>query len=233
MVAGCGPTCVKYLFFTFNFLVFLCGGAILGLSLWVRFDSNFETTINKALADQGQAPLPVEMSNLYIVLYVIMGVGGLLILCGGLGCLGACCESPCLLGTFFTIILVLFLAEVAGAIYIFVRKDAIRADLSGWYKTNVVNHYSTNDNIRRMLDETQTKYQCCGASGCTDYAQPPESCLCLNSPNRPGCFDKIYDAFKTNITIVAIVAACLVAIEILAMIFACVLCSSIRQYAEY
>jgi len=233
MVAGCGPTCVKYLFFTFNFLVFLCGGAVLGVSLWARFDTNFETAVNKALDNQGQ--LPVEMSRLYIVLYVIMGVGAALILCGGLGCLGACCESPCLLGTFFAIILILFLAEVAGAIYIFVRKDAIKTDISGWYKKSFVDQYSTNADIRKMLDETQLNMKCCGANGCADYPTPPGpplSCQCDLTATRPGCVDKLYEGYKTNLTIVAIVAACLVAVEILAMIFACVLCSSIRHY-EY
>jgi len=217
---------VKYLFFTFNFLVFLAGGAVLGVALWARFDNNFQQTVNKALEKQGNVPM--EMRNLHIVLYVIMAIGGLLILCGGLGCMGACCESPCLLGTFFAIILLLFLAEIAGAIYIFVRKDAIRNDLSNWYKNALVDKYSADPDIKKMLDETQTKWQCCGSTGCGDYQIPPASCQC--STARPGCFDKIYEGFKTNITIVAIVAACLVAIELLAMIFACVLCSTIRQY---
>jgi len=219
---------VKYLFFTFNFLVFLCGGAILGVSLWARFDTNFETTINKQLTDQGQ--MPIEMKNLHIVLYVIMGIGGALILCGGLGCFGACCESPCLLGMFFAIILILFLAEVAAAIYIFVRKDNIRNDLTDWYKKTIVDQYSQKPDIQQMLDETQNKWQCCGARGCEDYPIPPRSCQCAPGVTRPGCFDKIYEGFKKHITIVAIVAACLVAVEILAMIFACVLCSTIRQY---
>jgi len=229
MVAGCGANCVKYLFFTFNFFVFLAGGAILGVSLWARFDNNFQTTVNRALTNGGQ--VPAEFQNLHIVLYCIMAIGGLLILCGGLGCLGACCENTCLLGTFFAIILILFLAEIAGAIYIFVRKDAIKNDLTSWYKTNLVDKYSQNSEIKNLLDETQTKWQCCGATGCSDYAvPPPETCQCTQFPTRPGCFDKIFEGFKTNITIVAIVAACLIAIELLAMIFSCILCTSIRQY---
>jgi len=131
---------------------------------------------------------------------------------------------------FFAIILLLFLAEIAGAIYIFVRKEAIKNDLSDWYKTTLVEKYSTDMDIKKMLDETQYKWQCCGANGCSDYKTPPESCPCKATGTAPGCFEKVYDGFKTNITIVAIVAACLVAIELLAMIFACVLCSTIRQY---
>jgi hypothetical protein len=225
MVAGCGANCVKYLFFTFNFLVFLSGGAVLGVSLWARFDKNFQSTFNSAFGTR----MPPEMQNMYIVLYVMMGVGAALILCGGLGCLGACCESPCLLGTFFAIILILFLAEIAGAIYIFVQKDKIKTDLSKWYKDEMVSKYSSDKDIAGFLDTTQTEWKCCGATGCSDYMLPPSSCGCTsNLASVPGCIDKLYDKLKSNMTIVAIVLACLVAVELLAMIFSCILCTSMR-----
>jgi len=207
---------------------------VLGVSLWARFDSNFQKNITNAFGSGAQ--LPVEMNNIHIVLYVMMGVGGALILCGGLGCLGACCESPCLLGTFFAIILILFLAEIAGAIYFFVQKDRIRDNLNTWYKEKVVAKYdpnNNNDDVTKMLDTLQRESKCCGATGCSDYeklAKPPASCGCLNKDDQSvqGCMNKFYDQLKGNITIVAIVLAVLVAVELLAMIFACILCSSLR-----
>jgi len=227
MVAGCGSSCVKYIFFTFNFLVFVCGGAVLGVALWARFDDNFQYAINLALKDGAKYPL--EIQNVHIVLYIIAAIGGLLLLCGFLGCCGACCESTALLGLFFTLVLLLFLAEVAGAIYIFVRKDTIKTELKEWYKASLINHYNTNEDIRKLLDETQERLQCCGASGCGDYPLPlPASCHC-DAGFRPGCFDKVFDQLKTHLTVVAVVAASLVVIELLAMIFACILCSAIRR----
>jgi len=231
MVVGCGASCLKFLFCTFNFLVFLCGGAILGLALWARFDDNFQYAVNLALKDGAKYPL--EIQNVHIVLYIIAAIGGLLLLCGFLGCCGACCESTSLLGLFFTLILLLFLAEISGAIYIFVRKDTIKGELRDWYAKALVQHYYTNKEIQQLMDETQSRLRCCGAQGCGDYPNiPPPSCDCQSGP-KPGCFDKVFDQMRNHLTIVAIVAACLVVVELLAMIFACILCSSVRRSGLY
>jgi hypothetical protein len=82
MVAGCGASCLKFIFFAFNFLVFVstvllfiivynektnttfyfqvCGGAILGLALWARLDDNFQYAINLALKDGAKYPLEIQ-----------------------------------------------------------------------------------------------------------------------------------------------------------------------------
>lgn len=137
---------------------------------------------------------------MYIALYVLAAIGGLLLLCGFLGCCGACMESPALLGTvyhqiiistileqlfiifmkfqFFFIILVLFLAEIAGGIYIFVKKDQVfcffllfineifliikinyhikmREDLRTWFRKVFID--TTDEEAKKQLKSTQDR----------------------------------------------------------------------------
>lgn len=63
--------------------------------------------------------------QLFIPLYVLAAVGGLLLLTGFLGCCGACTENICLLSIFFAIVLILFIAELACGIAILVAKDKV------------------------------------------------------------------------------------------------------------
>lgn len=229
MVAGCGNKCVKCLYFTFNFLFFLFGALLLGLSLWVRFDNNFQKRLGDAI--EKSSGTPVQLESMYIALYVLAAIGGLLCLTGFLGCCGACCESPCLLGLFFTLVLILFVAEIAGAIYIFVKKDTIQNELSSWYRDNVISLYSTNKDVQKQLDQLQQEWSCCGAKGCSDYSSPPSSCQC-NEGQKQGCVDIAFQQVTKHIVIVAAVAIGILAVELLAMIFSCILCNAIRS-GEY
>lgn len=88
---------------------------ICGVSLWIRFDDDFQARLSDSIQDGANvslqldsvpsALLPYRLPSLrtlwlqmYLVLYGTAAIGGLLCLCGFLGCCGACCESVCLLG---------------------------------------------------------------------------------------------------------------------------------------
>lgn len=231
MVAGCGHKCLKYIFFTFNFLFFVCGAVILGVGLWVRFDNEFQRRLNDAVKTETGNDVPFDITSVYIALYIIIAIGGVLFLTGFLGCCGACCENSCLLGVFFTIVLVLFCVEIAGAIYLFVKKDTFRDEMNKWYKKAFVDNYQSNPDVKTFLDKIQSELKCCGAMGCQDYTgQAPSSCpSCTTVTPVPGCSNVIYDRAMENVGIIAGIAIAIVAIELLAMIFACVLCSAIRS----
>jgi len=133
---------------------------------------------------------------------------------------------------FFTIILVLFVAEIAGAVYIFVKKDTIRDQIAVWYKEQLVNKYDEVEEVRKQLDQIQSTSNCCGATGCTDYNNrtkgPPESCKCGEGV-KPGCSNQAFDTISKHIVIVAAIAIGVLGVELLAMIFSCILCTAIRN----
>ncbi|KAJ6616857.1 hypothetical protein lerEdw1_015080, partial [Lerista edwardsae] len=66
-------------------------------------------------------------------IYILIAVGAVMMFVGFLGCYGAIQESQCLLGTFFTCLVILFACEVAAGIWGFVNKDQIAKDIKQFY----------------------------------------------------------------------------------------------------
>uniref|UniRef100_A0A2K6LLM7 CD81 molecule n=1 Tax=Rhinopithecus bieti TaxID=61621 RepID=A0A2K6LLM7_RHIBE len=71
--------------------------------------------------DERAGAHPVSLSPQGI--YILIAVGAVMMFVGFLGCYGAIQESQCLLGTFFTCLVILFACEVAAGIWGFVNKD--------------------------------------------------------------------------------------------------------------
>uniref|UniRef100_A0A8C1QZY1 CD81 molecule a n=1 Tax=Cyprinus carpio TaxID=7962 RepID=A0A8C1QZY1_CYPCA len=93
-VEGC-TKCIKYMLFFFNFIFWLAGCVILGVSLWLRHD-NKTSSLLELKYDGAEAP-----STFYISVYILIAVGAVMMFVGFLGCYGAIQESQCLLGTVF------------------------------------------------------------------------------------------------------------------------------------
>jgi len=227
MVAGCGNKCVKGCVIFFNFTFCALGAAILAISLWVRFDNDFQKYLQDFLDKSANST--VNLQNLYIALYVLAAVGGLLFITGFLGCCGAACESSCLLGLFFTIILLLFCAELAAGIYVIVKRDDIKNMLATFFKDEVVSKYGTDADITKGLKELFVKMSCCGANGAADLgARAIEACG-VTAAAQPGCWDLIWKDIENNVNIIGGVALAILGVELLGMIFCLILCCAIRQ----
>ncbi|MBN3295688.1 CD9 protein, partial [Amia calva] len=110
-----GMKCVKYLLFIFNFIFWLVGSLVLAIGLWLRFDP----TTTKILETDENPP------SFYIGVYILIGAGGLMMLVGFFGCCGAVRESQCLLGSFFTCLVVIFAAEVAAGVFGFLNREKV------------------------------------------------------------------------------------------------------------
>ncbi|XP_043943111.1 CD9 antigen [Protopterus annectens] len=110
-----GVKCIKYLLFGFNFIFWLAGTAVLGIGLWLRFDSQ-----TKSLFSNGD-------SSFYTGVYILIGAGALMMLVGFLGCCGAIQESTCMLGLFFMFLLIIFGVEIAAGIWGFANKEKVRS----------------------------------------------------------------------------------------------------------
>jgi len=245
MVQGCGNNCVKYAVIFVNVLVCIVGLAILATSLALVFSDTFQqyfvNVINDADPNAGGS-----FSSLKAVFYVTAAVGGLIFLTGFLGCCGAACESTCLLGIFFTIILLLFLTELGIGIAALVMKNSLQSDLTNFYNGTVVPDYinactgtTPNAQLITSWNNTQNTLKCCGCMGMSDYAKAPKSApncqqYCYSGPNAPGCCNQLWTLLSENVVIVAGVAIGLLVVELLAMIFSCCMCSAIRnKYKHY
>lgn len=219
--------------FLFNFLVFVIGIAILALSLTIRFNNDVQKYFQKILIN---ADSTISLEQMYIPLYVLAAIGGLLLLTGFLGCCGAWCENSCLLAVFFSIILILFIAELACGIAILVKKDSIKAELFKTITSQVQKYYDPKfpKDQRDAIDGMQQALKCCGCHGTIDYTSTglgkiPESCTGGSLVYNDGCCNKVWNSAESQLAIVGGVAIGILVIELLAMIFSCILCQAFRR----
>ncbi|XP_039266766.1 tetraspanin-18-like [Styela clava] len=213
---GCGMTLIKYMMFFVNFLIFLAGAAMLAVGIWVVVDA--DSFKNMVSSD------PAIFSGIYI----IIAIGAAVFLIGFLGCCGAIKESRCLLGTFFAIILVLFLIQLVGAILAIVYRsksmDLIREQMDD---------YKTDADVKKGWDELHTEFKCCGIDGPGDWGKDiPKSC-CAGMPQKcnvtlayeHGCSNSISKMFW----ILSGISLGILLIELLAMVFSCCLYQKIGK----
>ncbi|XP_051996031.1 tetraspanin 35 [Xyrauchen texanus] len=224
---------LKAMMFLFNGVIFLAGAAILGVGIWVKVDSgsvlNFMQKIDGA---------PGELGQLLNVGYLLIAVGALLLILGFLGCCGAVKESRCMLLLFFVIILIVFIAEVAGAIVLLVFKPlaaSLIQKLGDAAVKNIKKDYGNNTDITGLWNTTMSTLKCCGFYNYTDFTGSPfvvktsmypdqccntSPCSAINANNSkvPSCFDALKKLIDDNAVVIIGVALGIGALELAAMI---------------
>ncbi|XP_037103973.1 tetraspanin-18-like [Syngnathus acus] len=240
-------SCMKYLMFIFNFLIFLGGSFMLALGVWVLVDP------------MGFREIVAAKPHLFTGAYVILTIGAMLFLLGFLGCCGAIRENKCLLLFFFMFILIIFLAELAAAILAFFFREHLTRE----YFTRELKHhyqgYNTTDVFTSTWNAIMTTFDCCGVSGPEDFEvslfrfvnpnkMTPDACCqessyqghmeyismlqCVSgSPafqNNKGCYSAMMDSFETYLYTAGAFAIVVLTIELFAMVFALCLYCGIR-----
>merc|ERR1712183_923048 len=123
--------------------------------------------------------------------YILIVISVLVVIIAFFGCCGAYKENKCMLGTYFTIILALFIAMVVGAVlgYSGNLEKNIKSPLLtalDMYRDN------TDENtpgvaLKAVWNKVQEELKCCGVNNVTDWKNntdfsPPKT---LNKPE--GC----------------------------------------------
>ncbi|NXD33870.1 CD82 protein, partial [Copsychus sechellarum] len=144
------------------FLLFqILGAVILGFGIWI-------------LADKTSFIAVLQMSSpsLKTGAYILIGVGALTMLMGFLGCLGAVNEIRCLLGLYFTCLMIILLAQIAAALVIYFQKEKLKVELSE-IVVDLIGKYDPADEDQRNLqdawDYVQTQITCCGWTGAKEW----------------------------------------------------------------
>ncbi|XP_015678692.1 CD81 antigen [Protobothrops mucrosquamatus] len=228
-VEGC-TKCIKYLLFVFNFVFWLAGGIILGVGLWIRHDSQTSVILQSSLEDQS-AP-----NTFYIGIYILIAVGAVMMFVGFLGCYGAIQESQCLLGTFFTCLVILFACEVAAGIWGFVNKDQIAKDLKQFYDQALVQSKDKDENKAKKANAVVKTFQetlnCCGRDSLA-LSWVTSECTLGEVTNVSTCHAKIDELFSGKLYLIGIAAIVVAVIMIFEMILSMVLCCGIRNSSVY
>ncbi|NXU89142.1 CD82 protein, partial [Xiphorhynchus elegans] len=144
------------------FLLFqILGAVILGFGIWI-------------LADKTSFIAVLQMSSpsLKTGAYILIGVGALTMLMGFLGCLGAVNEIRCLLGLYFTCLMIILITQVAAGLVIYFQKETLKEELSHIVGDLIENYNPLNEDERNLQDAwdyVQTQITCCGWTGAKDW----------------------------------------------------------------
>lgn len=218
--------------FFFNFLFWLSGLILIIIGAIVRdkYGDYFSFVDNKF----ANAPM------------LIIVVGVIVFIIGFLGCCGAVKENYCMVTTFAVLLALIFILEiVAGALGIS-YKSKVNVEVEKRLKL-AVNEYSTSKGAKDLLDWAQENMKCCGYGGPGDYingtcpAGPGSGvATChvnneckekLRHPSR-GCKDAFIAFVKSNMALVGGVAIGIAFIQLLGIIFACLLMRAIKGEYE-
>uniref|UniRef100_M3Y1X0 CD81 molecule n=2 Tax=Mustelinae TaxID=169418 RepID=M3Y1X0_MUSPF len=214
----------------------LAGGVILGVALWLRHDPQ---TTNLLYLELGDRPAP---NTFYVGIYILIAVGAVMMFVGFLGCYGAIQESQCLLGTFFTCLVILFACEVAAGIWGFVNKDQIAKDVKQFYDQALQQAVVDDDanNAKAVVKTFHETLNCCGSSTLSALTTSmlknnlcPSGSTIISNFFKEDCHQKIDDLFSGKLYLIGIAAIVVAVIMIFEMILSMVLCCGIRNSSVY
>ncbi|KAJ7398182.1 CD81 antigen [Pitangus sulphuratus] len=148
-------------------------------------------------------------------IYILIAVGAVMMFVGFLGCYGAIQESQCLLGTFFTCLVILFACEVAAGIWGFVNKDQIAKDVKQFYdqalQQALMGEPDAN-NAKAVVKTFHETLDCCGSNILTATFTPVwRDDLCRKDPlknlfENSDCHKKIDELFSGKLYLIGIAA---------------------------
>ncbi|XP_062974590.1 tetraspanin-1 [Elgaria multicarinata webbii] len=221
-------TFLKVMMVLFNLFIVIGGGTLLGIGIWVAVDS---VSFLKLFG-----PMSGTALQLVNVGYVLIALGAILFVLGFLGCCGAQKESKCLLITFFSLILIIFIIEVAAAVLALVYTSVAENILRGSLSKVLKDEYGKSSDVTTLWNTTMIELKCCGLFNYTDFddskyiaenpdTYPPPCCngqLPCNSAQATkekveGCFPKLLKEIRKNANVVGGIAAGIGALEIAAM----------------
>lgn len=222
MVQG-GMSCIKYLMFVFNFVFVVCGIALIVVGAVVQ-NKDFTVFLNNKYAT---APT------------ILIIVGVVIFFLAFLGCFGSVRENHCMVMTFGILLFIVFVIEIAGGITAYVNRN----QLEGVLKDNMNSSIQQNKtDARKIWDEMQLKWHCCGVDGPQDYPngtipascceQPLETECKLKDANKNGCFDKMLDRVKGVAGMAGGVAIGIAVVELIGVMFSWCLASAIKKEYE-
>ncbi|ELK30836.1 PREDICTED: tetraspanin-2 [Myotis davidii] len=161
----------------------------------------------------------------YLGLYVLVGAGALMMAVGFFGCCGAMRESQCVLGSFFTCLLVIFAAEVTTGVFAFIGKDIAIRHVQTMYEEAYNDYLKDRGRGNGTLITFHSAFQCCGKES-SEQVQPtcPKELL-----GHKNCIDEIETIISVKLQLIGIVGIGIAGLTIFGMIFSMVLCCAIRN----
>jgi len=176
MAEGCLSNIVKYALFLTNFLIFLLGVAVLGCGIWVLVDKpSFLDLFEKAESMVPDLDGEFDISLYTSAAYIIIVVAAIVSIIAFFGCFGAVKESKCMLGTYFVLILAMFIVMIVGAVLGYTGsieetlKDPLKKALAEYKDNPSGNNEQAEQAYKNAWNEVQKELKCCGVDNARDW----------------------------------------------------------------
>ncbi|OWF54165.1 CD151 antigen-like [Mizuhopecten yessoensis] len=235
--------CMKSTLLVFNIICLLAGLGVLGLGFWVMLEGS------KFL-------ILLEASLLSKASYMLIAVGGFISFISLIGCWGALTENRCLLGSYFTCLLLITLLQAAAAVLGFMFFDNVESYPDKYVGDAILKSYSLagKNLVTTAIDTLQDKFSCCGYNSPFDWghsetfntsvvAVPISCCFNQNEPmcneqvlptkiHIKGCKTKLVSWLKDNVQVISAVSICVVFIQLIAMTISMCLCKQAGEWSH-
>ncbi|XP_062405090.1 CD151 antigen-like [Sardina pilchardus] len=239
----CGTICLKYLLFTFNFLFWLAGGAVMAVGIWtVAEKSDYISLLS---------------SRIYAVSAYILIVAGIIVMITGvLGCCATFKEQKGLLRMYFVLLLFIFLLEVLAGVLAYVYYQQLNVELKENLRETMVQKYKQKNekHITDAVNKLQQEFKCCGSNSSSDWSASewirsddakgrlvPDSCCKTETDGcgrrdhpsniykvEGGCITKLENFILDHLKIIGAVGVGIACVQIIGMIFTCCLYRSLK-----
>ncbi|XP_076234097.1 uncharacterized protein LOC143179014 [Calliopsis andreniformis] len=201
MKLSLGSRCVKYLMFVFNLLFVITGIILLSIGVVIHgVYHNYQHFLdNKFLS----------------VPSLLIAIGAIIFFIAFFGCCGAVRENYCMIVTFTSLLVIVFILELSGGISGYVLRARAGTIIES-KMMDTMSIYKNNTEIQLIWDNLQRDFDCCGTNAASDWINTldglPVSCCIdpvgaiessnctLNSSNlrSEGCYQKFLSFIKSH-----------------------------------
>ncbi|XP_020290327.1 CD63 antigen-like [Pseudomyrmex gracilis] len=229
------PRTVKYLIFILNFLFVITGIILVSVgAIFHEMYNEYQHFLDNSF---------LSVSNLLIA------VGSIIFFIAFFGCCGAVRENYCMITTFCTLLIAIFVLEIIGGTMGYVMRSKVETIVED-KMLDTMKQYNNSQEIKVIWDNIQRKFDCCGMNNPSDWINStvqlhglPMSCCeevigavgtvscTVSSPNlhKDGCADMFVNFAKTHAAKLAGVGMGLGVIQLLGILLSSYLAKSIRN----
>ncbi|XP_046394370.1 tetraspanin-9 [Ischnura elegans] len=238
-----GYTCVRHTFCSINVLLWLMGCGVLGVGVWLH------------LAHGGYASLAPQFA-VASADAILITAGVVAFVVAFFGCCGAWFQSRCMLITYFSLVVFMFLVEFLLATVAFVFRESLGRTLRDELKYGIEHHYndsqSAPNGLHHIWNHIHNEFHCCGVNNYEDWYDinawsgekfvPNSCCLeiyrnitdCGQSGNpdewySKGCAEQVQMWFVQRLHVVGTVGLVVAFIQLFGLISSMLLFCTVRH----
>jgi tetraspanin-5 len=144
---------IKYLLFAFNVILWLVGFTVFGIGIYAWIEKETFTRLSS-----------LSIGVLFDPAFIFLVVGSFVFVIGFCGCVGALRENTTLLLVFSFALGIIFFAELALGILIFMYKDKVKDEIKQNLQLMITN-YREDEDLQDLIDWIQRDWlRCCGVA---------------------------------------------------------------------